>query len=204
MVRRHARLLLGVLGLLVVASGCTTRQDDAYAAQTPAAQTPAAQYPEATRPASPPAVAPSAALPEPAGLQTAVVVRHVDGDTLVLRGTGAGPLSRADTRVRLLQVDTPEVFDAPECYGEQASARTRELVPVGSRVAVQADERLTDRFGRTLLLVWTADGRSLQEVLLREGYATVLQVPPNELGVSALREVEAQARRAGAGLWRDC
>ncbi|MEO6205861.1 MAG: hypothetical protein ABIO67_10845, partial [Mycobacteriales bacterium] len=45
----------------------------------------------------------------PEGAQQAVVVRHTDGDTIVLRGIGTGPLpGGADTKVRVLEVDTPE------------------------------------------------------------------------------------------------
>jgi len=140
----------------------------------------------------------------PAGAQEAVVVRHTDGDTVVLRGIGVGPLPASPTKVRLLEIDTPEVRPEPECYGEQSADRTAELLPKGSRVRVERDRQLTDRFGRTLLYVWTGAGASLQEVLLREGLATVLYVRPNDLHLVQLRQVEAGARTARAGLWRDC
>ena len=34
-------------------------------------------------------------------------------------------------KVRLVQIDTPEVYFTPECYGEQASAITKRLLPPG-------------------------------------------------------------------------
>src|SRR6478672_2418618 len=44
-------------------------------------------------------------------------IDHVtDGDTVVLRN---------GQRVRLVQIDTPEVFFGKECYGPQASATTQ-------------------------------------------------------------------------------
>lgn len=140
----------------------------------------------------------------PPGAQEAVVVRHTDGDTLVLRGRGTGPLPGTPTKVRLLQVDTPEVTDPAECYGPQASARLRELTPVGSTVQVTADRQLKDRFGRTLLLVWNAQGESVQDVLLLEGLATVLVVRPNVAEVPHFRQVEQVARGRDAGLWGAC
>lgn len=140
----------------------------------------------------------------PAGAQEATVVRHSDGDTFILRGIGAGPLPGEPTKVRLLEIDTPELFPTAECYGEQAADRTAELIPKGSRVRVEADRQQRDRFGRALLYVWTPDGASLEEVLLEEGLATVLYVRPNDRHLARFREVEGRARDAGVGLWGDC
>ena len=48
---------------------------------------------------------------------------HVaDGDTVDLTN-GA--------KVRLVQIDTPEVYFSPECYGKQASAITKRLLAPG-------------------------------------------------------------------------
>ena len=49
----------------------------------------------------------------------------VDGDTVALRN---GP------RVRLVQIDTPEVYYGAECYGRRASAITKRLLRAGTRV----------------------------------------------------------------------
>ena len=143
-------------------------------------------------------------LPVPPGTQTAVVIRPVDGDTLVLRGEGAGPLPTAPTRTRLLHIDTPEVFEHPECYGPEAAARTASLLPGSSRVRVQADVDPEDRFGRPLLLVWDDQGRNVQELLLREGAASVLVVGPNRAGLPALRDAQRRARAERLGLWGAC
>ena len=132
------------------------------------------------------------------------MVRLVDGDTVVLRGQGDGPLPDAPTRVRLLQVDTPEVFGERECFGAQASARAEQLLPVGGHVLVQADRRLLDRYDRTLLLLWDEAGRSVQEALVRGGFATVLAVEPNRLGLDPLRRIEDEARAESRGLWGAC
>jgi endonuclease YncB( thermonuclease family) len=53
-------------------------------------------------------------------------IDHVtDGDTVVLRH---------GQKVRLVQIDTPEVFFGTECYGPQASAITKRLLPEGTRL----------------------------------------------------------------------
>ncbi len=141
----------------------------------------------------------------PAGAQEAVVVRHTDGDTVVLRGIGTGPLpGGAATKVRVLEVDTPEIHPKLQCYGRRAADRTAALLPKGSRVHVQRDRELKDRYGRTLLYVWTPDGVNLEEVLLREGLARVLYVRPNNLHLDRFRALEAAARRDRVGLWGDC
>ena len=146
-----------------------------------------------------------AGLPVPADAQEAVVVRVVDGDTLVLRGRGVGPLRGGDpTRVRVLLVDTPEVHSERECFGEQAFDRAEQLLPDGAVVRVQADRDPEDRFGRALLHVWNGDGVNVGEALVREGYATVLQLDPNERYLAEFEAAEAAARRADRGLWGAC
>ena len=152
----------------------------------------------------PPPPAPTA-LTVPAGAQSATVVRHTDGDTLWLRGIGVGPLpGGVATKVRVLEIDAPEIHPTPACYGTEAADRTAELVPVGDRVRVEADREQRDRYGRVLLYVWTSSGASLEEVLLREGYARVLYVRPNDKHLARFDAVEAQARRARRGLWGAC
>ena len=143
-------------------------------------------------------------IPVPAGAQEATVVRLVDGDTVQLRGRGAGPLPARPTRVRVLLVDTPEVHTEPECFGEEATDRAAALMPDGATVRVQADRDPEDRFGRALLHVWNDDGVNVGEALVREGFATVLQVDPNERYLEQFQRAEQQARDAGRGLWSAC
>ena len=155
-------------------------------------------------PDQPAPVAATPGLPVPAGVQEATVVRLVDGDTMQLRGRGTGPLPAEPTRVRVLLVDTPEVHGEQECFGEQASERAADLLPNGSKVRVEADRDPEDRFGRALLHVWNADGVNVGEALVREGYATVLQIGPNERYLAAFERAEAAARKADRGLWAAC
>lgn len=132
-------------------------------------------------------------IPVPADAQEAVVVRVVDGDTLQLRGRGVGPLPADRTRVRVLLIDTPEVHIEQECLGEQAYDRAEQLLPEGSTVRVLADRDPEDRFGRSLLHVWNADG--VNEVLV---------VRPNELWLEQFEAAEREASEASRGLWAAC
>ena len=134
----------------------------------------------------------------PAGPDTARVSRVIDGDTIEVT-------LRGETRsVRLLLVDTPEVHRGPECYGPEASAYVASLLAEGSEVRLERDITNADSFGRLLRYVYLADGRMLNELLVEGGYATVYRFPSDVLHEQRLRDAEARAREAGAGLWTAC
>src|SRR5262249_32631118 len=69
------------------------------------------------------------------------IARVVDGDTVYLTN-GA--------KIRLVQIDTPEVYFGAECWGHQASAETSRLLPVGTAVRLGAGPGtgLGGRYGR--------------------------------------------------------
>jgi endonuclease YncB( thermonuclease family) len=141
--------------------------------------------------------------------QRAVVVRHVDGDTLLLRAAddGSKVLSNHDTRVRLLEIDTPESVtpDQPvECYGKAASAELKRLTPVGSIVRVLPDRDLRDPYGRTLLYVWNAGGEFVNLQLVRSGAARAVLFEPNDRYIAQMRRAETKARANDRGQWGAC
>lgn len=125
------------------------------------------------------------------------VVRVVDGDTVVLRSAG---------KSRLIGVDTPEVFGGQECLGREASEFAKRLLPPGLRVGVERDVQERDRYGRTLIYMRLPDGRSFNELLVSEGFAVSLTIPPNVRHAERLRELARRARGRAAGLWssRSC
>lgn len=138
----------------------------------------------------------------PAGAQAAVVRRSVDGDTVVLTGIGAGPLAAGRSQtVRLLEVDTPEVYGRKDCYGVQASAFAARLLPVGARVHVAVDRERQDRYGRTLLYVWTQSGLFVEQVVAREGYARAVLYPPNDRYIAVVRAAADSAAHERRGVW---
>ena len=146
-----------------------------------------------------------ATLDPPAGAQSARVVRVVDGDTLVLRGIGSGPLEHGrDTKVRVLEIDAPEVSGEPECYGDEATAFAERTLEPGSTVRVEADRDLYDPYQRTLLYVWADDGTFYDEAAVRLGYARAVLFEPNDRHYARLRVAEAAARVEQRGLWGAC
>lgn len=185
-----AGLLAGVLGAAVLVY---------LAGPDPAGSATPAQAPART--AAPAGRVPAAAEP-------ARVVSHVDGDTIRVAGQeGAVLLSEPVTTVRLLQVDTPEhARDGrpAECFAAEASDALARLLPVGARLWVERDQELYDRYGRTLLYLWTADGDFVNLELVRAGYGRAVLFEPNDEHIDRMRRAEADARAAGRGLWGAC
>jgi micrococcal nuclease len=128
----------------------------------------------------------------PARLTEARVTRHTDGDTLWLSGIG---------KVRLIGVDTPEVHGRVECFGRAASAFVRRLLPLGARVRYSLGVEPRDRYGRALAYLYTDDGRFVNLLLVRRGYAQPLTVPPNDHFAARFGRAARGARARGAGLW---
>lgn len=142
----------------------------------------------------------------PAGAQSAVVERVVDGDTVWVRvDAPGGPLPpQATHAVRLLEVDTPETRapgEAVQCWGPQATAFVEDRLPVGTTVWLESDVEDTDRYGRFLRYVWTADGVLFNRVLVEEGHARAVLYEPNDAHIAELRRAEAAAQRADRGMW---
>ena len=106
--------------------------------------------------------------------------------------------------MRLIGVDTPEVYGEAECFGREASDFAKRLLPLGTRVRyrVGVDER--DPYGRLLAYVWLPDGRMLNRVLVEQGYAQPLTIAPNVDFADAFTRAALRARQAGLGLWREC
>ena len=130
--------------------------------------------------------------PAPGETVRADVTRHTDGDTFWLSGIG---------KVRLIGVDTPEVFGERECYGRRASAFVERTVPVGARVRYRLGVEERDRYGRALAYVWLRDGRFLNRLLLARGYAQPLTIPPNVEYEDMFVRAARRAREAARGLW---
>lgn len=132
----------------------------------------------------------------------ATVERVVDGDTIVADVGGSRE------RVRLIGIDTPESVkpNSPvECYGKEASAHTKELLPEGTRIRLVLDVEERDRYGRLLAYVYRAsDGEFVNLALAADGYAGLLTYPPNVAHVEDFRAAVRSAREQNLGLWSAC
>ncbi len=116
------------------------------------------------------------------------VVGIADGDTITVLH------ARHSETVRLLGVDAPEKRQA---YGDRARRFTAELA-FDRTVTVRAAGR--DRNGRLLGEVVLPDGRSLNQELVRAGYAWWFRRYSRD---STLARLEQEAREWRRGLWAD-
>lgn len=131
---------------------------------------------------------------------TVARIDHVaDGDTVDLTN-GA--------RVRLVQIDTPEVYFTPECYGRQASAITKRLLPPGTAVRLTAEPATdsVDEYGRLLrYVVRVGDGLNVNLYLVKVG-AAAPYFYDHRRGrfASLLNRLALRARAQKLGLWGAC
>ena len=137
-----------------------------------------------------------------AGETNATVAEVVDGDTIVVRSKGDRE------RVRLIGIDTPETVHPTkpvECFGQEASERTKELLPVGTLVVLRRDVEARDRYGRLLAYVFRSeDGLFINLDLVLEGFAHAYRFPPNDALAAQFSRAESLARTSGLGLWASC
>jgi micrococcal nuclease len=127
----------------------------------------------------------------------AKVQRVTDGDTFVATVRGRRE------RIRVIGVDTPESV-APnrpdEHFGEEASDFAKRYLD-GATVRLAGDAEPRDRYGRMLAYVWLTDGTFWNALLVAEGYAQQLTIPPNVTYAGLFRRLVGEARREDRGLW---
>ena len=133
--------------------------------------------------------------PAPTGEQ-GVVTRVVDGDTFDV------DLNGTVYRVRMIGIDTPEVYGGVDCYGPEASAATKQLIE-GKTVRLVKDVSETDRYDRLLRYVYLGD-LFVNDWLVRNGYAYASTYPPDVAHSQQFAAAQSEAQAAGRGLWAGC
>jgi len=137
-----------------------------------------------------------------------LVKRAIDGDTLQLE-TGE--------RVRLIGIDTPEMHESDKLYrdsqrtgqdirtikelGRHAYMFTRNLVE-GKRIRLEFDVEKRDKYKRMLAYVYLADGTFVNAEIVKQGYASLMTIPPNVKYADLFLKLYQEARTARRGLWR--
>lgn len=129
------------------------------------------------------------------------VTKIVDGDTIwVLTPSGQ------EIKVRLIGVDSPEARNTGrariEYFGKESSDFAKKVL-TGQRVRLEYDVQRLDRYKRTLAYVYLEDGTFFNELLVKEGFATVATYPPNVKYADHFLEVQKKARNSKKGLWAD-
>ena len=126
----------------------------------------------------------------------AFVASVYDGDTLSLRD---------GRRVRLLQIDTPELGSG-ECYSRAARTALLSLAPPGKRVVLESDPRLdrTDRYGRLLRYVKRNAVNVNLELARRGAAAPYFYRGDRGRYAGSLMRAAVAAKGARRGLWGAC
>ncbi|HAX9549891.1 thermonuclease family protein [Escherichia coli] len=126
------------------------------------------------------------------------VVRIIDGDTIDVL------VDKRPVRVRLVDIDAPEKRQA---FGERARQALAGMV---FRRPVLVDEKDTDRYGRTLGVVWVnvklpgrpPHPRNVNASMVHQGMAWAYRFHGRASDPEMLR-LEQEARGKRAGLWSD-
>ncbi|MBU0549370.1 MAG: thermonuclease family protein [Candidatus Omnitrophica bacterium] len=138
-----------------------------------------------------------------------MVTRVVDGDTLVLSGR---------QKVRLIGIDTPEMHESDKLFydaqksktdiqsimalGRESYQFTRSLVE-GKRVRIEFDAERYDKYGRLLGYVYLKDNTFINAEIVKQGYASLLTIPPNVKYTDLFRALHQEARMNKRGLWKN-
>lgn len=134
------------------------------------------------------------------------IVKILDGDTIRVSD------HFFEDTIRLIGIDTPEVYGSVQPFGPEASAYTKSLL-TNKQVWIELDKVHRDRYGRILGYVylekadgdWEKDGRHFIQVnleLARVGLAKVLTVPPNIRYKQLYVEAEKAAKDQNLQMWK--
>lgn len=133
---------------------------------------------------------------ESTNLLGTLVTKVIDGDTIEIE---------SGQRVRYIGIDTPETVHPDiktQCFGAESSSKNKELVE-GKRVRLEKDISETDKYGRLLRYVYVGDV-SVNDLLVREGYANSSSYPPDIKYQNQLNQAQQEAQQASRGLWGSC
>lgn len=127
------------------------------------------------------------------------LAEQIDGDTIAVFYNGNRQ------KVRFLLVDTPETSHprlGEQPYGKEAKEFTSNLIENAQKLELEFDiGPAKDKYGRLLAYVY-ADGKMIQEELLKKGLARVAYIyPPNTRYVDEFNHIQQTAKAKEIGIW---
>lgn len=130
-----------------------------------------------------------------------VVTKVVDGDTFWIDDG-----SEKGLKIRLIGVDAPESRKSRNktigAFGKESKAYATKLLQ-NKKVRLEYEVGKYDQFKRTLAYVYLEDGSFVNAILVKEGYAKVMTVPPNVKYADLFLKLEREAMKKQKGLWRE-
>ena len=131
------------------------------------------------------------------------ITKVVDGDTVDVRLR-----SGKEKRIRLIGIDTPEVYPEVECGGLRASRSAKRLLPVGTRVKLVSDptQARVDSYDRLLrYVIKRSTGRDINRAQVWLGMATVYVYDNTPFQrTQSYRDAQRSARNHDRGIWKNC
>lgn len=128
----------------------------------------------------------------------AAVESVTDGDTLVLK-TASG----REVKVRLIGIDTPEVYGGVECGGRAASAAMGRIATGPVTVRTDPTQDRIDRYGRLLAYV-NKGPLDLGRAMIARGFASTYVYDKVFLRYPAYNRSERAAKSSDRGSWDHC
>jgi micrococcal nuclease len=86
--------------------------------------------------------------------------------------------------------------------GRRSYNFTRKLVE-GKRVRLEFDVERTDKYERLLAYVYLQDGTFVNAEILKQGYASLMTIPPNVKYADSFVKLFREAREDKRGLWSE-
>lgn len=133
------------------------------------------------------------------------VMKAIDGDTIYVELENS-----KEEKVRFIGVDAPESTIQVDPYGKEAAAYTKSRL-LNKSVWLELDVQERDKYGRLLAYIWLSPPtdesdeeirtKMFNAILLLEGYAQIMTVPPNVKYVEYFKRYQQEAREKNAGLW---
>jgi len=140
------------------------------------------------------------------------VNRVIDGETFLCQFADG-----KEEHIRLIGVDTPESkrnekaerdasrtgrdIETIIAQGKKAASFTKSYLEPGTTVRLEFDVQPIDKYGGLLAYVYLLDGTMLNALLVQEGYAQVMTVPPNVKYKDLFLKLQREATEQGKGLW---
>ncbi len=133
------------------------------------------------------------ALSKPA-LQEVQVIKVHDGDTVTLMINGRM------RKTRLIGIDAPEMNQRP--WGRRAKEHLIDILNhTDWLVAMETDAVTIDKYGRSLVYLWTKKKELINEQMVLDGFAVLFTIQPNSTYADRFKKAEQYARGEKRGIW---
>jgi len=122
------------------------------------------------------------------------VIKVHDGDTVTLMINGRM------RKTRLIGIDAPEMNQRP--WGRRAREHMIEILNHSDwTVTLETDAVATDKYGRALVYLWTKNKEFINERMIRDGYAVLFTIKPNNTYADRFKKAQQDARDGKIGIW---